>query len=65
MSATMIQQMETTTARVVARPTPSAPPVTEKPVLTPIRVISRANTALLAIPCPTSPGVSSDRVCNM
>ncbi len=51
MSATMIQQIDSTTARVVARPTPSAPPLTEKPVLTPISVISTANTTLLASPC--------------
>ena len=50
MSAITMAVIEMTTARVVARPTPSAPPVTEKPVATPITVISNANTTLLDRP---------------
>src|SRR5207344_3373966 len=65
MSTTMMYEIDSTTARVVARPTPSAPPVTEKPVVMPIRQISTANTKALATPCQTSPGVSSDNVCMM
>ena len=64
MSTTMIQQIDSTTARVVARPTPSAPPVTENPVLTPISVISSANTTLFYSPCQMSPVDSSDIVCS-
>src|SRR5690348_13428800 len=64
MSTTMIQQIDSTTERVVARPTPSAPPVTENPVLTPINVISKANTTLFDKPCHTSPGDNNDKVCS-
>jgi len=61
MSATRIAQMLSTTARVVARPTPSAPPVTEKPVATPISTIRQPNTRLLISPWLISHGSSTIR----
>ena len=63
MSAITSAEIDSTTARVVARPTPSAPPVTEKPVLTPTSVMSAANTKLFARPCPMSQGSSEFSVC--
>ena len=52
MSAITSAEIDSTTARVVARPTPSAPPLTPKPVATPTSVISTANTTLFDRPSP-------------
>ena len=55
-----IYEIESTTERVVALPTPSAPPVTEKPLLTPTKVIIKAKRRLLNIPCITSATAKAD-----
>ena len=51
MSVTTMAEMDCTTDRVVTRPTPSAPPLTEAPLTTPMTAMRTAKMALL----PNSP----------
>ena len=46
MSVTTIAMIDCTTARVVTRPTPSAPPVTEAPLATPMTAMRTAKIRL-------------------
>ncbi len=62
MSEITIAVIACTTERVVTRPTPSAPPLTLAPFITPIKPISSPKKDDLMMPCQTS---SAFRICSV